>query len=269
MAKVLAGSGGVRFFAGHPVLADVARDLVHSLGEDGPGPVDVHVGVHRNKAVDRTADTPLVGLQTEQIIDTEGRPMWKAVPPERIAEIVDRFDVILDLSDANAPAYDFLPGAARQKVRFGPHIFPQTPPGYRPRGQGLVFVGNVNRRRADLLENIGADAAVTIVPGRTFGRALSPPIRQSAGVLNLHFQDGVYTEYPRLLKTVLHGKPLFSERLAPPLVAGLHYFAPTDRPTPDQAEAGFDALTRLLCGRYSLAAFLRQVAADPLDKDAA
>ena len=48
-------------------------------------------------------------------------------------------------------------------------------------------------------------------------------INVSSGVLNLHFEEGIYSEIPRLLSAYICGKVLYSEPLAAPFISGQHY----------------------------------------------
>ena len=46
----------------------------------------------------------------------------------------------------------------------------------------------------------------------------------SSAILNIHFQNGVYTEWPRILLAYVNGKILISEELGYPLISGRHYY---------------------------------------------
>jgi len=217
----------VAFHASHPVLADFAADLARGLTAPLGRQLAVQVGAHRR-------DAPLpegsfrLGIQTEQMRDERGTPLWKAFPPRRLAEMMDRFDAVLDLSPANAPAYATLPCEALARVRFGPHVFPDVAPPHVPGGEGLLFVGAMNDRRGSVLDALPPSHAVRRVSDGTFGPALDKAIAGCAAVLNIHVQSGIYTEVPRLLKAVLNGKPLVSEPLASPMVPGVHYLTLDD-----------------------------------------
>jgi hypothetical protein len=212
----------VDLYSGHRVLRDFSHDLARCLTGPLSQPVDVYVGVH---VIDRPADTGRfkIGIQTEQFLDSAGQPLWR-VPKERFRNrFASFYDVLLDLSALNAPAYDFLSPELRAKLRFGPHIFPAKPvtPDFQPTPP--VFFGALNDRRRGLLASLQAERPVEVAPHGTFGRPLDALIARQGAVLNLHFRDGAYAEYPRFLKAYLRGKPVLSEPLAPPLQPGLHY----------------------------------------------
>jgi hypothetical protein len=251
-------AGNISVTGNHVVLEDLARDLVRSL--DGcpeiSKPVIIHVGAHRSRRLIDQTKAIQIGIQTEQMCDTSGRPLWKLFSRQRLSRMIKEFDVILDLSFDNAPAYDSLPDTGVSKLRFGPNIFPLRPPATRPPGKGLLFVGAMNERRRDSLRLLGT-RAVQVPPG-TFGRDLDRAIEQAEGLLNLHYFEGVYTEYPRILKAVLSGRALWSEPLASPMREGTHYFAPTSQPSLQEVIAAQSSMSQLLCGHYSLWSFIQQ-----------
>lgn len=245
---------GVDLYSGHRVLRDFSHDLARCLSGPLSQPVDVYVGVH---AVDRPLDTGRfrIGIQTEQFLDSAGKPLWR-MPRERFRKrFASHYDILLDLSPLNAPAYDFLAPELRAKLRFGPHVFPATPvaPDFQPTPP--VFFGSLNDRRRGLLAQLQADRPIEVAPHGTFGRSLDALIARQGAVLNLHFSDGVYAEYPRILKAYQRGKPLLSEPLSPPLQQGRHYFDLAAEPTPATTEALFRNLADL-AANHSFQAFL-------------
>lgn len=244
----------VDLYFGHRVLSDFAQDLSRCLTGPLSDPVDVYVGVH---VIDRPIDTGhlTVGIQTEQYHDRTGRTMWR-IPRGRFRQRHASFyDVLLDLSADNAPAYDFLGEDLRAKLMFGPHIFPADPidPDIQP--GAAVFFGAMNERRRGLLTGLQAERAVDIAPHGTFGRTLDTLIAGQSAVLNLHFREGEYSEYPRFLKAYLRGKPVISEPLAPPLIAGQHYYDLSARPTAAATRKIFRNLANLATA-HSFPAFL-------------
>ncbi len=220
----------VDLYSGHRVLRDFSHDLARCLNGPLSQPIDVYVGVH---VIDRPADTGRfkIGIQTEQFLDASGEPLWR-VPKERFrSRFATFYDILLDLSALNAPAYDFLSPDLRSKLRFGPHIFPADPitPDFQPTPP--VFFGALNDRRRGLLATLQAQRPVEVAPHGTFGKPLDALIAQQGAVLNLHFRDGTYAEYPRFLKAYLRGKPVLSEPLSAPLQADKHYFDLKAEPT--------------------------------------
>ena len=96
------------------------------------------------------------------------------------------------------------------KVLFGPHIFPDAAitPNFQP--EAPVFFGALNDRRRGLLADLQAKRPVEVAPHGTFGRPLDALIAKQGAVLNLHFREGQYSEYPRFLKAYVRGKPVQS-----------------------------------------------------------
>lgn len=245
---------GVDLYSGHRVLRDFAGDLARCITGPLNTPLDIYVGVH---AVNRPADTGRfrIGIQTEQFLDRNGQPMWR-LPRERFRNRYALFyDLLLDLSADNAPGYDFLPPDLRSKIVFGPHIFLAGPVTPQHSAKPPLFFGSLNDRRRALLSDLQADTPVDIAPHGTFGRPLDALIADHGSVLNLHFRDGEYSEYPRLLKAYLRGKPVLSEPLSPPLLPGTHYFTLVDRPTRAETEAIFANMASF-AAEHSFQAFL-------------
>jgi hypothetical protein len=232
---------GIDFYATHEVLRDVARDLSRTITRPPSRPVDVYVGVHNISEPVKTGRFR-IGIQTEQFFDAHGKRMWR-VPRERfIRRYALFYDRLLDLSASNMRLYDELPPELRSKVSFGPHIFPDTPvvPDFKPTPP--LFFGSINTRRNGVLRKLLMHRPIGIAPRWTFGADLDRLIAAHGSVLNLHFVEGFYSEYPRLLKAYLRGKPLLSEPLPAPLQAGKHYLDLKADPTKAATAALFKSL---------------------------
>ncbi|WP_128515053.1 hypothetical protein [Tabrizicola thermarum] len=245
----------VDLYSGHRVLRDFGNDHARCITAPLSEPVDVYVGVH---VIDRPIETGRVriGIQTEQYLDRQGQPMWR-IPKERFRlRHATFYDVLLDFSADNAPAYDFLPEDLRAKVLFGPHIFPGAPitPDFQPAPP--VFFGALNDRRRALLADLQTRRPVEVAPHGTFGRPLDALIAKQGAVLNLHFREGTYSEYPRFLKAYLRGKPVVSEPLAPPLQSDLHYFNLEAQLTAQEIAQVFENLASF-AAQHSFQAFLQ------------
>jgi hypothetical protein len=251
---------GVDLYAGHRVLRDFANDLTRCISGPLSRPVDVYVGVH---VLDRPVDTGhfKIGIQTEQFLDSAGQPLWR-VPKERFRlRFASFYDILLDLSALNAPAYDFLPPELRAKLRFGPHIFPAAPIAPDIQSTPPVFFGAMNERRRSLLSSLQAQRPIEAAPHGTFGPSLDALIARSGSVLNLHFRDGTYAEYPRILKAYLRGKPVLSEPLSPPLQPDLHYFDLKAKPTAASTARIFKNLASF-AAQHSFQSFLETTVAE-------
>lgn len=256
-------SGRLTMLSRHDTLDQLARDMLDGLPRDFQPRrrVCVIVGTHSDFRYLPLWPGFRVGIQTEQFLDADGTPLWgqhKRKMARNLLATLRRLDVMLDINPANEPWYDAagLPARERAKLRFGPAIFPSEPR-LRVPGQGDLFFGNVNDRRRTVLDGL-AHRAVEVVPAGVYGDALAARLRAADTVLNIHFAEGTYTEAPRLLTAYLAGKPVLSELLAPPFVAGEHYLPLTDTGTLDldQVHAAF---TALVTQHWSFAGFLRDI----------
>jgi len=254
--------GDVVLCAHHPILRDLAATLA-GAGFNLPRgrAIEVLVGAH-DFARGRAPGRLRIALQTEQLADARGSPLWAARLGRELGGMLGRCDAVIDLSPFNAPAYDRLPAADRARVVFGPFIFPDHAPAFDPgTGPELVFFGAINPRRAAALERIAARRPVRVLPPGTFGAALMAALAPAAGVLNLHYAEGTYTEAPRLLTALLAGKPVYSEPLAPPLEVGRHYLAPDAAACDATRAAAFAALRDEVAAAFRFSDGLARAAA--------
>jgi hypothetical protein len=250
-----------------PLLDDFAADLAATITEPVGLDVELRIGIHFPVRLAENAPAGrrslLVGLQTEHLLDATGKPMWRTRIQNKFMPSLARYDVVLDLSEANRPIYADLPTQILSRVHFGPHIYPAAAPALTMRPGGpLLFFGAPNHRRAEHISQLrAAGVAVQEVRKKTFGKALSAAMVTGSAVLNLHFDEGIYSEAPRILKAMLAGLPLVSEELAPPFRAGVHYLT-LDHAADDAERLAntYANLTQMLGTGYSLAGFLRRVA---------
>ncbi|MES1945694.1 hypothetical protein C84B14_00055 [Salinisphaera sp. C84B14] len=260
---VCSSRGPVTIFSRHVVLNDFADTLLSGLPENFelPQPVAIICGIHNNyrRAVYKNHFT--IAIQTEQLLDENGVALWGLRRPrihKTLLKHLFHADLLLDLSVSNRPAYRWCPGLLKRRLRFGPYIFPSRAPEYvpatSPRG---VFIGELSDRRRAMLESLPADT-VDIVSGGLYGAALTAAITKHRGIVNVHNEAGVYTEYPRLLLALHAGKPVFSEPLSKELLAGRHYFDLNATPDDDELAEVYTNMAALLTSDYSFADFLRQ-----------
>lgn len=94
----------------------------------------------------------------------------------------------------------------------------------------------------------------------TYGTDLHKAICDSRGVVNIHFADGIYTEYPRLLSSYLAGKPVLSEKLGAELVEGRDYGTLGQDHTDHQLRTIFSSFCSGFAARHRLTDFLRRIA---------
>jgi hypothetical protein len=252
-------NGKIRFVGRHPVLTDIAAQLASiNLGDQANKRAGIYVGVHFFTR--RVLPFGFkMGLQTEQFYDEDGKKLWGLCSNATILRWALQYDVLLDFSPLNAPAYDFLPSYLRKKIKFGPHIFPDTLPTFAGTMGKLIFFGALNDRRRAKITAITQQERLRVVQNETYGTALQNQIADSGGILNLHFSAGVYSEYPRLLTAALAGKAVWSDPLAQPLICGQHYFALTDRPSLAEQSAVYDRFCSAFAAKHRLSDFLRAV----------
>lgn len=255
--------GSLTFLSVHPVLDQMAHDILRGLPEgacDGPQ-TTVYCGVHRDFGTEWARSGYRIALQTEQLFDAGGTPLWPMRKPSNLRHILRaarKAHRVLDLSPFNRAFYaeaDPRPKIQRKLV-FGPHIFPSAPVPYTPPIRDeAIFVGwTGGKRRKRILRGI-TGFGVTIVEDGTFFEALTAQIRDHRAMLNIHFEEGTYTEVPRLLTSYLCGKPVISERLDPVFEPGLHYHL-LDDPAPMDPERLFSAFSAQVTGRFRFADFL-------------
>jgi hypothetical protein len=254
-----ARNGGLRFVARHPILSEIADQLASfDLGDLVARHAAIYVGAH---SFTKRLLPPgfKIGLQTEHFYDQTGAKLWGLPSRAAILRWALQYDILLDVSPLNAPAYEFLPGSLRRKIKFGPHLFPDTLPAYAGSSGDLIFFGAMNDRRRAEIAKLGQLQSLQVLPYGTHGQALQAQITRAGGIVNLHFSAGVYSEYPRLLTAALAGKAVWSDPLAQPLICGQHYFALTDRPSLAEQSAVYDRFCSAFAAKHRLSDFLRAV----------
>ncbi len=248
---------GATFLYGHRVLRDFARDLSHCLTAPLSQEVDIYVGVHAVRQLSPSG-RPSIGIQTEQILDRNGQRMWRVPNRRRRRHFAETYDALLDLSPDNGPAYDFLPPELRRKVHVGPHIFPDTDLVPAHLDAPPLFFGSLNDRRRQILDQLKTARPVEVARHGTFGRGLDKLLATHGAVLNIHYQEGEYSEFPRFLKACLAGKPFLSEPLSAPLQAGVHYLGLSDQIDPALSGRLFQSIQALAAG-YRLRDFVEGI----------
>lgn len=256
----------VDFISTQPALMDFCDDLRRSLQHSEEAlnsNIKLLVGLHKRPPMRFYLPGFKLGIQTEQLVDDNGHVMWgsKKKSLNRIRRALKSCDAILDLSESNRPVYESLLGykANQCELFFGPHIFPDRAVELDSVSSGkVIFFGTVKKsRRADVLESLNP-AKFQILPEGTFGYDLKKHISSCSAILNVHFQDGVYTESPRLLSAYLSGKPFVSEALGRPFEKGIHYVGIDQAVTVDALEYSFHNLSRLVISKYSFIKLLNR-----------
>ncbi len=256
--------GNLRFYSRHPTLDQVAHDIAHGISDPKTLalPVNIYVGTQKFRRTHLRRPGHHLGLQTEHFFDETGRQMWRRQKWFRTLRNAVMYDRILDLSTFNRPNYQWLPKPLLSKIDFGPFIFPKGSFAFTPCTiPKALFYGYVNDRRATLLNEIAPDL-VDLAPLDTFGTALERAIQDHMAVLNIHFTDGIYTEYPRLLSAYLQGKAIISEKLGSDLHPGRHYVPLEHISQTDRYAAIFKNFDQDFAQRHTLDAYLQRHFAD-------
>lgn len=235
------------------ILQQVAMDIMAGIAATIQRPTVLYVGAD----VLERQDVPglSVAIQTEQLFDEDGRKLWNNYGARRVRKMVSRFDAILELSASNAPVYSGLTPEEASKIVYGPHIFPDFVPAFVPGDGAPIFYGTPTERRKPILRRLSSQHGVEQVPRGTFGDDLTALVARASAVVNIHIDDGVYTEYPRLLNAYLNGKVVLSERLARPLEAGCEY-ADLGQPFDPSMAAGMFRAFSAFAQRHKASDFL-------------
>lgn len=213
----------VNFFSGHKVLKELADQLSNGLGyKEFSRPINVVVGSHISPR--RLPHGLNIALQTEHYFDADGQRLWRKESLFRRIKTLLKYDVVLDLSIYNKKHYHVLPKALRRKIHYGPNIFPENPINFAPIKLAPVIVfGASSPRREKTLSSLNP-LLIKRLPIGIFGQHLQNQLALSRGVVNIHFAEGAYTEWPRLLSCYLAGKVVFSDPLGE-MTTGQHYFS--------------------------------------------
>lgn len=207
--------GNLRFLSRHPVLDQLAADMANYVSNPIAlrKNINIYVGTHKFRRIHIRKSGLNLGIQTEQLIDETGNKMWRKQKKYRTIRDIMRYNRILDLSLSNSKVYNWLPEIFKSKIDFGPFIFPTDKIAYSKGNiKKTLFYGFMNERRRQIINGIEKNTINCCAPD-TFGAKLSDEIKDHMGVLNIHFNDGIYSEWPRVLSAYIHGKPIISEQL--------------------------------------------------------
>ena len=246
--------GDVRFYAKHQVLRELILLISQGANVLVDRPINVFIGIHHWIADSLPKNALNIGIQTEQFFDANGLKLWGSLPSSHLKAACLKFDVILDFTELNKLAYQNIDKYNR--VVFGPYIFPKKKilPS-KEKSSDVFFIGVLNERRSKIISALSKQYPVKIIQNE-FGEQLNRSVSQSAAILNIHFQDGVYAEWPRILLAYINGKVVVSEDLGYPLIMGKHYCAlDSDIKNTDFAEI-HQNIGRDFADNYSFSDFL-------------
>ena len=256
--------GGITHVFDHPILGEIVEIICLSSQLFEFPPIEVYWGIHRVRPVTKSKSIR-IGIQTEQFRDESGSKIGSPVSLSRIFREILRYDFIIDINQSNLFVYKTLPKFLRRKILLGPYIFPEERSLASVHGgSNAVFFGSLNERRTRILESIPKKFSVNIIPDKTFGSMLNSSLQNAWCILNVHYYNGTYTEYPRLLKAISCGKPVVSESLDSMLIAGHHYMNLSElfhlnfKEASAEAQIQYDNLSLYLTQNYSFRSGLRQ-----------
>ena len=222
------------FVSRHAILHELCQDICEGLVNESFSKQDlvwVFCGAHMSFSFLRYLPGAHLYIQTEQLTDLSGRTLWgahKKKISKNIKKNIKNSTIFLDININNRSYYSHLEleKQNKKKVVLGPHIFPRKRVPFASSAEGqLIFFGSLNKRRMSVLNEIQnlTKRIVRVIPEKTYGQSLKSEIKGSSGVINIHYDEGTYTEAPRILSVYLQGKPFISEDLAPPFVKNVHY----------------------------------------------
>jgi len=256
------------FFSPHPILHEMVKDICAGLhGEEFKKSklVFVFCGAHKKFAFASVPWGKKLFIQTEQLCTEDGEALWgskKSHVVKSIKENIRQSDVFLDINFNNRPFYEAidLSKVDKSKVDFGPYIYPrQIVDCKKEVANSVCFFGSLNKRREELVKEFCAKSGlyVKIVPEKTYGANLKRIVSESAAVLNIHYEDAIYTEAPRLLTAYLHGKVLISEKISKPFQENVHYIS-LEAGSDIEYSQVFKNFTKLVTQNFSFAEFIRR-----------
>lgn len=252
-----------RFICTHQTLREFSYDLLNSMSDlEWRHATVFYVGAHRDFSDFWDTNELKIVIQTEQYCDVHGRFLWSAGKTSEVSNIwkaAHECDYFWDLSVSNIQFYKKigLYEIIEPKFISGPYVFSEKPRLIQPAtSSNVVFYGALNERRRRLIKQHN-EMPIKVLK-KTYGDKLTAKILQSAAVLNLHFDEGVYSEIPRILSAFNRGKVLVSEELAYPFLHNKHYVGLESWQRRDYGLV-FEALADLVTSRYSVSELFKQI----------
>jgi len=250
--------GNLRFFSRHQALNQDAYNMASMI--TAPKvlnlKINIYVGIHKFRKKYLKKSGYHLGVQTEQLYDEFGNQMWRKQRKYRLLRDLMIYDRILDFSDHNKLSYQWLLKRFQSKIDFGPYIFPKKTIDISPFSkEKYIFYGSLNAHRNEIIEKIGHNL-IKIVKTDTYGKELSEKIFDHKAVLNIHYKEGIYTEWPRVLSAYLHGKVVVSEKLSSILEPGTDYILINDILKKNNYEKIFNNFNNKIIKNYAIEDYL-------------
>lgn len=223
--------GSINILARRSILNEFVDDLAISINVNSitaKSKIWIFCGAHKNYYLNWFRPGKKVVIQTEQFYDDNGIPMWGQgyIKNKILINNIRKSDLFIELSESNRKFYEEdlkLPQNLLSKIIFGPYIFPSKRKNEVLDNNScneVVFFGTLNARRLNCIKNL--PFAIKTLNG-VYGKKLKDTINDSRAVLNVHYEPGVYTEWPRVLSAFHNRKILISETLSKVLEPDLHY----------------------------------------------
>ena len=93
---------------------------------------------------------------------------------------------------------------------------------------------------------------------KSYGKKLELEISKSSALININMGGKKYAPYPRILKSILYGKPIISETLPPPFIKNIHYVG-MENINKKKFEDSYLNMSKLLCSRFSFNKFIKKL----------
>jgi hypothetical protein len=255
----IANYSDLKIFAKTDHVADICRMLDMQLVElETKLPLHVYIGAHQWIFDALPKSSINIGIQTEQYYDQNGKKLWGYRPKFFSYLLFNKFDYLIDYSSFNDLAYGRIKDSKR--IFFGPYLFPDQAKSYLTSSNNLLlFVGDMSSRRREVLSSLQPRQKKVNFIKDKFYEALIPELNRCEGIINIHHQNGVYTEWPRILMAYVSGKVIFSESLGHPLVSGTHYLAieEIDTTTEETKKTVYLNFKQEIASKYEFVTFLK------------
>lgn len=193
-------------YANNIILQDIAwylyNDIYYSFSNKS---IDIYIGIHEYKEV-KNSKTINIGIQTEQYVDYKGNKLWRYNNYD-LKRKQYQYDLIIEINSNNKKLYD----QNVDNVIYGPYIFgkPYKSANKLNHTNNQYFIGSINKRREYILSGV---RSIQIVDNK-HGEDLYNILLTGSSIYNIHYQKGLYNEWPRIFLAYKYDMTLISEQL--------------------------------------------------------
>ena len=258
--------GNITILSTHLILDQLGYDLLNGLDFNPSKKIIIYCGIHNNFGWHWFRSGLKIGIQTEQFYDESGRVLWaikKTGLKFNLSIAILFCSRVLDLSDSNIIYYTtFFKHKILDKITLGPHIFPNKKIDYK---EGFIdsylFLANSDDtlgRRLGAIKILRSHHKISIdyLSRHAFFEDLYLLIKPYKGILNIHFDEGVYSEAPRLLIAYFSGKIFLSEKLSSIFTSGEHYIELENYTGNENLELIYEQFSKYVRENFSFEKFL-------------